>query len=200
MENNVIVAVFKVESEGFQAFTELKQAAAGEKYLVNAAALVKKEKDTYNVLDGFDSGKNTKDDTIIGGTIGMLLGIIGGPIGMLLGGTYGALIGMSVDAGDALFGASMLEQIVAKLDDGMVAIIALASEESQDALDEKLSKFDTVIARFDAKAVSDEVNEAYEMQSELARQARMKLRKDKREDFKEGLEENAEILRENFTK
>ena len=200
MENNVIVAVFKVESEGFQAFTELKQAAAGEKYLVNAAALVKKEKDTYNVLDGFDSGKNTKDDTIIGGTIGMLLGIIGGPIGMLLGGTYGALIGMSVDAGDALFGASMLEQIVAKLDDGMVAIIALASEESQDALDEKLSKFDTVIARFDAKAVSDEVNEAYEMQSELARQARMKLRKDRREDFKEGLEENAEILRENFTK
>ena len=200
MENNVIVAVFKVESEGFQAFTELKQAAAGEKYLVNAAALVKKEKDTYNVLDGFDSGKNTKDDTIIGGTIGMLLGIIGGPIGMLLGGTYGALIGMSVDAGDALFGASMLEQIVAKLDDGMVAIIALASEESQDPLDEKLSKFDTVIARFDAKAVSDEVNEAYEMQSELARQARMKLRKDKREDFKEGLEENAEILRENFTK
>ena len=200
MENNVIVAVFKVESEGFQAFTELKQAAAGEKYLVNAAALVKKEKDTYNVLDGFDSGKNTKDDTIIGGTIGMLLGIIGGPIGMLLGGTYGALIGMSVDAGDALFGASMLEQIVAKLDDGMVAIIALASEESQDPLDEKLSKFDTVIARFDAKAVSDEVNEAYEMQSELARQARMKLRKDRREDFKEGLEENAEILRENFTK
>ena len=200
MENNVIVAVFKVESEGFQAFTELKQSAVGETYLVNAAALIKKEKDTCNILDGFDSGVSTKDDTAFGAAIGMLLGVIGGPIGILLGGSYGALIGMNVDAADSLYGVSMLEQIALKLDEGMVAIIALANEKSQDALDEKLSKFDTVIARFDAEAVADEVDEAYKIQDELARQARMKLRKEKKEDFREELEENAEILRENFTK
>lgn len=41
----------------------------------------------------------------------MLLGIIGGPIGVLLGGSYGTLVGATVDAGDAVYGASMLDQM-----------------------------------------------------------------------------------------
>ena len=200
MEKNIIVTVFKVESEGFQAFTELKQSAAGETYFVNAAALVKKEKDTCTVLDGFDTGVSTKNDTVIGGAIGMLLGVLGGPVGMLLGASYGALVGMNVDAADTLYGASMLEQIADKLDDGIVAIVALAGEESQDTLDGLMSKFDTVIARFDAEAVAEEVDEAYEMQYELARQARMKLRKEKKEKIQEDLKENMETLSANFTK
>ena len=46
MEKNVVVTVFKVESEGYQALTELKQAAEGENHFVTAAALVKKEGNT----------------------------------------------------------------------------------------------------------------------------------------------------------
>lgn len=200
MDKNVIVTVFNVESEGFQALSELKQAAGAESYFVTAAALVKKEKDSCFVLDGFDTGAKTVDDELRGGIIGMLLGVLGGPIGMLLGAGYGALVGMNFDAADALYGASMLEQIADKLDDGMVAIVALADEETPDALDEKFSKFDTVIARFDAEAIAEEVDEAYEMQLEMARQARMKLRKDKKAELKEELKENQEILSANFTK
>ena len=200
MEKNVIVTVFKVESEGFQALTELKQAAGGESYFVTAAALVKKEKETCTVLDGFDTGANTVDDELKGGAIGMLMGVLGGPVGMLLGAGYGALIGMNLDAADALYGASILEQIAEKLDDGMVALVALADEETPDALDEKLSKYDAVIARFDADAVAAEVDEACEMQIEMARQARMKLRKDKKAEIREELKENSEILSANFTK
>lgn len=72
----------------------------------------------------------------------MLIGVLGGPIGMLLGAGYGALVGMNVDADDSLYGASMLEQIADKLDDGMVAVVALAAEEKNDAVDELMSKFD----------------------------------------------------------
>lgn len=200
MEKNVVVTVFKVESEGFQALTELKQAAEGENHFVTAAALVKKEGKTTYVLDGFDTGANTLNDTAMGGAIGMLLGVLGGPVGMLLGAGYGALVGMNVDAADSLYGASMLEQIADKLDDGMVAIVALAAEETNDALDAIMSKFDTVIARFDADAVSAEVDEAYEIEKEMARQARMKLRKDKKDKAREELKENMEILSANFTK
>lgn len=200
MDKNVIVTVFKVESEGYQALTELKQAAGAESYFVTAAALVKKEKETCIVLDGFDTGAKTVDDEIRGGIIGMLVGVLGGPVGMLLGAGYGALVGMNLDAADALYGASMLEQIADKLDDGMVALVALADEETPDALDAKLSKFDAVIARFDAKAVAEEVDEACEMQVEMARQARMQLRKEKKETVREELEENSEILKANFTK
>lgn len=200
MEKNIIVTVFKVESEGFQALSELKQAAAGDEHFVTAAALAKKEGNTCTVLDGFDTGANTLNDTALGGAIGMLLGVLGGPIGMLLGAGYGALVGMNVDAADALYGASMLEQIADKLDDGMVAIVALAAEETPDEIDKMMSKFDTVIARFDAEVVAKEVDEAYDMQLEMARQARMKLRKDKKDKVREELKENMEILSENFSK
>ena len=37
-KNNVIVTAFKVESEGYQALSQLRQEAEGETYLVSAAA------------------------------------------------------------------------------------------------------------------------------------------------------------------
>ena len=200
IERNVVVAVFNIESEGFQAFTELKQSLAGDTYFVNAAALVKKENGVCIALDMFDTGASTKNDTMTGGLIGMLMGVLGGPIGMLFGAAAGSYIGMSLDAADTVYGASMVEQIADKLDDGMVAIIAFTGEETADALDEKLSKFDTVIARFDADAVAEEVDEAIEMQYEMARQARMRLRKEKKEKAREDLKENRDILSANFTK
>ena len=60
-----------------------------------------------------------------------------------------------------------------KLDDGMVALIALAA---------------------------DEVDKAYEKQAEMARLARMEVRKQQEAEFKSQMEENEEILRHGFTK
>lgn len=200
LEKNVIVAAFNVESEGFQALSELRQAVADETYLVSAAALVKKEKDVCTYLDGFDTGAHTGNDAMIGGLIGMTVGLIAGPLGVLLGGSYGSLIGMTADMGDAALELSMLDQIADKLDDGMVALVALSIEENDDAIDAMLSKFDTVIARFDADAVAEEVDRAYEAQAELARQAREEVRKKEREKFREELEENEEIFRKGFRK
>ena len=81
-----------------------------------------------------------------------------------------------------------------------VALVALAAEKDEAAIDAKLSAFDTVIARFDAEAVAEEVDRAYEKQAEMARQARMELRKEKKEKAHEELKENMEILSANFTK
>jgi uncharacterized membrane protein len=199
-EKNVVVAVFKVESEGFQALSELRQAASGDTYLVSAAALIKKTGNACFYLDGFDTGAHTANDAAIGGLIGMTVGILAGPLGVLLGGSYGALVGMTVDADEAMFGVSMLDQVADKLEDGMVALVALTAEETPDALDAKLSAFDAVIARFDAEAIATEVDKAYEAQAEMARQARMELRKEKKEEAHEKLEENKETFRHGFTK
>lgn len=200
MENNIIVTVFNIESEGYQALSELRQSAAGKEHFVTSAALVKKEDGICTVLDGFGVGENTLNSTAMGGTVGMLLGVLGGPVGMLLGAGFGALVGINADASDTLYEASLLEQIAEKLDDGMVAVIALADEETTDALDALMSKFDTVIARFDADDVAAEVEEACDMQVEMARQARMKLRMEKSEKAREELRENMDILSSNFTK
>ena len=202
MEKNVIVAAFAVESEGFQALTELRQAAGGETYTVSAAALVRKEEDKCVYLDGFDTGLDTQNDAAKGGLIGMAIGILGGPLGVLLGGSLGTLAGMTADAGDEVFGLSMLSQIADKLDDGMVALVALAEEESHYALDAKLSAFDTIIARFDAEAVGDEVKRAYEKEEELARLAKIEKEKKEEEDFKQSVNEGVEKFKSDmeFTK
>ena len=189
MAQNIVVSLFEVESEAYQALTQLKQYPGDERSYITAAALVKKENGALHTLDAFDTGANTTDDTAIGGLVGALFGILGGPIGVLLGGSYGMLVGSAFDADDSLMGISMLEQIAGKLNDGEVAIIALAFEEDETILDQKLSGFKTIIARFDAAVVAAEVEEAQMMADEMARQARKELRDEKKAARKEKREE-----------
>ena len=122
MENNVAVALFEVESEAYQALAQIRQYPGGETSYVPAAALVKKENGVLHTLDGFDTGANTADDTALGGLVGALFGVLGGPVGVLLGGAYGALIGSVLDTDDALMNASMLEQIMAKMEEYILII------------------------------------------------------------------------------
>ena len=155
---------------------------------------------SFNTVDLMDSGIFTGDDTFIGGIIGMCVGILGGPIGVLLGGSYGALVGMGLDAIDTLDSASMLEQIAGKLDDGTTALIALVNEENPDAVDARFTKFDTIIARFDAAAVAQEVERAREMEAEMDRLARIELRKQTRDEYKEKIEEKKAKIKADFDK
>lgn len=218
MQQSILVTVFNVESEGYKAITELKKAALNEKSMITEAALVKKTADSCEVLDMWDTGLHTSDDAARGGLIGACMGVIGGPVGVLLGAGYGALVGMSFDNIDAINGASMLEQIADKLDDGTVALVAMTYEEENEEIDAMLAGYDAVVARFDAAVVAEEVMRAREIEAEMARMARMELRKSKEEDFKakvearraelqekaekrrEELKKNEDILAANFTK
>ncbi len=194
---NVLVSVFEIESEGYQAITELKNAPGSDVSFVSQAVLVKKENGVLKVLDSFDTGVKTADDAALGGLIGMCIGILGGPIGMLLGAGWGSLAGMTIDASDAVDAASLIEQIAGKLDEG-VTLIGLTDEADESILDNKLSAYKTVIARFDAAVVSQEVDTAREIQKEMARQAKADLRKQRKEEFKEKVEEKRNKLKAQF--
>ncbi len=207
MAHNIVVGLFEVESEAYQALTELKQNPGDEKSYVSTAALVKKENGAIRTLDGFDTGANTTDDMAIGGVIGALFGVLGGPVGVLLGGSYGMLIGSAFDADDALANTSLLEQIAGKMENGEVAVIGLAYEEDETILDQKLSGFKTTIARFDAADVAAEVEEAQQLEEEMARQARKELRdekkaarKEKRAEKKEKMSADWETFKAKFRK
>ena len=183
MAQNIVVGLFEVESEAYQALTELKQNPGDEKSYVSTAALVKKENGSLRTLDAS-----------IGGVVGALFGVLGGPVGVLLGGSYGMLLGSAFDTDDALANASLLEQIAGKMENGEVAIIGLAYEEDEAILDEKLSGFKTTIARFDAADVATEVEEAQQLEEEMARQARKELRDEKKAARKEKRAEKKEKM------
>lgn len=186
---NIIMATFPVESEAYQAFSELKRDLSGMSFLVSQAVLVKKENGTLNTLDAFDTGIDTSDDTLGGTMIGSIVGILGGPFGVLLGAGIGSLIGAAVDAGDIAQNGSSLEKVSAGMKDGSVAILALAQEDNRAPIDSKFDKFNSTVTRYDAAEVEAEVEAATEAQREMAKKARVAVRQEKNAAYKAKLEE-----------
>lgn len=194
---NVVTTIFEVESEAFQALSELRLAPVGEGYVVAEAALLKREGDNIVLLDGFDTGAYTANDTADGMLIGSIVGILGGPLGVLLGAGTGALAGSIVDTDDAMEELSMVTATANKLYDGEVAVIALVQED-EPAFDAAFDKFETTIIRHDAVAVMDEVDRACDYADELERQAAEQMRAERKAARKDRRDERANAMRAHF--
>ncbi len=186
---NILAVVFEKESEGFQAMTQLRNLPGSDLAVILQMVLVKREENGLKICDRYDSGLDTSDDMLMGGLLGSLVGVLGGPVGVLLMGSYGMLAGSMVDSVDSISDEALLETVAGKLLDGEVALIALAEEDDESYLDAQLSGFSAEIARFDAAAIAEEVEEAAKVEKEMARQARAELRKQKKEERKERVEE-----------
>ena len=195
---NVVAVLFKNESEGFQAITELRQKPATEKCTILQMALIKRQGQNVTVSDSYDAGIQAGENAALGGLMGGLVGILGGPIGVLLMGSYGMLAGSLVGSAEALDSAAMIEIVSNKLLDGEVALVALAEEAEEAELDGLLGKFDVEIARFDAAVVAEEVEEAEQMQKEMDRQARRQLREVKKAERKKSVEDKRAKIAADF--
>ena len=183
MAENIVIATYGVESEAYQALSELKRETVNANYSIYQAAVVKRENGQLTIRDGFDTGKET-DDTWKGGLVGSLVGILGGPLGILLGGSMGMLIGSAVDSGDIAANISLLERAGDCIADGETAMLLLVQEEYETALTAKLTAFHANITRMDAAEVAAEVEHAQEVQKKLAKEARAELRQERSNAFK----------------
>ena len=195
---NIVAAIFKTESEGYQAITELRQNPVTEKSAILQMGLVKRTDESFVICDGFDAGVISDSSTALGGLIGGLLGILGGPLGVLLLGSYGALAGSAAGAADSMDATLMLEKVASKMVEGEIALIALAEEKDEADLDGRLGKFDATIVRFDAAAVYAEVEEAEMLQLEENRQAFLDFKKEKRADHMERIEKKRKAIEQEF--
>lgn len=195
---NILAVVFAVESEGYQAMTELRNQPVSDQATILQMALVKRTEQGLTVCDRFDSGIHTTDDMMVGGLVGALVGILGGPLGVLLMGSYGMLAGSLIDTQDAVMSDALLDTVGTKLIEGEIALIALADETDESWLDGRLSKFQDEIARFDAAVVADEVAEAIEIQKDLEHQTRARLRKEKSDERKKKIEERRSKMSAKF--
>lgn len=200
MKENIVIASFSVESEAYQAITEIRANPLTEHYAVLQGQVLKNENGRLEEKDGFSTDITTGDDTFAGGMIGSLVGILGGPLGMLLSGSMGALIGAGVDAGDAESEAALLEKAGEKINKGDTAILLLVQEDSEDELNKEFSKFQSTVTRLDAAEVSAEIEHAKEVEEQMAKEARDKLRAQKSEAFKENVSKKRDALKEKFSK
>ncbi len=195
---NIIAAIFDVESEGYQAISTLSKTPIIEETSILQMALVKRENGSLKVCDSYDSGIHTTDDMLLGGLLGGLFGVLGGPVGVLLLGSYGTLAGSLVDTADALDSATVMEKVADKLAEGEVALVMLAEEINEEEIDDKLKGFKVTIARFDAAAVAEEVEQAKETEKEMERLARKELRAAKKEERKDKREAKKAEISANF--
>ncbi len=191
---NVIAAVFNHESEGYQAITALRNEPVLQGTAIMEMALVKNEDHTVKVCDGYRDGALTIKDASVGSLIGGLVGVIGGPIGVLLGGAVGAGTGGMKDMADAAAGQSLIENVAGKMYADTMSLIILAEEENEEQLDKQLEQYDVEVLRFDAAVVAAEIEEARELQIEMQRQAKLRMREDKKEEYKEKALEKIEQL------
>lgn len=169
MKNNLVIAIFKVESEALQVFTELSGNPAGKDYSAPAAALLKKNQngglDTLEVY-----GEAPTDKTAAGAVIGGLIGLLGGPIGALVGAAIGGIAGGFANAAEVIDDASIIAVVASKIYEGEVAIAALVEEE-EPAFDAVFAKYETTIIRYDAKTIAAEVEELKENGTDKIEQA-----------------------------
>ena len=195
---NVVTAIFEVESAAYQAFTGIRQNPDGKGYTVAEAALIKRGDDGIKLLDSFDAGIYTTDDTAMGMLVGSIVGILGGPPGVLLGASTGALMGSVYDTSDAVTSASLIEITADKLYEGEVAIVALVVEDEEPAFDAAFEKFNATIMRRDALVVADEVNRAIETIDEMQNIARQQMRAERKAEISARYEERKAALKARY--
>ena len=189
---NIISAIFKNESDGYQMITELRQAPVSEQAAIIQMVLVKCDKKGLVLCDRYDGIAGSAEGTAIGGIVGSLIGILGGPLGVLLMGTSGAMMGSMADMTESVTGEALMETVASKIYEGESALVILADEEDEAYLDAKLNKFPAEILRYDALDVAGEVDEAIKIQTEMDRQARLQLRQKKEKEYNEYIEKKRE--------
>lgn len=198
MTENVITVTFDVESEAYQAINGLKRDFSNNDYIVSHVSLVKNVNGHIAAYDSFDSGVDTLDDRARGGIVGSLVGILGGPIGVILGGSWGALIGSAVDAGDATRNVSLLEKVSEAIPEGKTALLILAQENEADSINRKFADYEVSILRQDAAEVALEVEEAAKLAAEMERETRKRLREEKKADHRQKVQDKKDAIRAKF--
>ncbi|MGQ7338614.1 DUF1269 domain-containing protein [Streptococcus suis] len=197
---NIVVSIFHVESEAFQAFSDLKQFGQTENTKLAQVSIVKAEDGTIKVKDSFDLMNSVGNDYFDGGLIGSLIGILGGPLGVLFGFVAGGTIGASIGLDKELANSALITTVSEKLTNGEVAIIALVQENDESVLNAIFEKYQTIIARWDIATVSAEVESALQIQQDLAHQAKARLIADKKEARHEKFDKLKADIKEKFDK
>ncbi|MBQ2679677.1 MAG: hypothetical protein IJF98_05740 [Firmicutes bacterium] len=200
MAESIIVANFEVESEAYQAFSDLKRTCVNSQYIISQMCVLKNEGGKIIDKDYFDSGAETANDTRKGTLVGALIGVLGGPIGVILCGSMGYLIGKTKDIVDIEKNASLIERVCELIPEGTTSVVALAWEDGENAINGKLNNFSVKSARFDAAEVAEEVEQAVELQKKMEKEARKKLREEKKEAAKQKIEERRAKIKEDFEK
>ena len=198
-KENVLIIYFNVESEGYQAFSEISHSAFSKdkSTIIEQASLIKRENGNIIAKEVLHNGKERNEDIIVGTIIGAFLGVLAGPLGVLLGMGVGATL-TSLTFDDDEENTGLIHSVTSRLQDNDIAILAVVQEENEAILDEYFAKFETTIVRYDAHVIEEEIEYAEKLQKELVRQARVQMRQERSEERKRNKDKKRAYIQSRF--
>lgn len=197
---DVLVSIFDVESEAFQAFSELKGFKQDDHTQIAQIALVKNDAGKITIKDSVDFDDTSRDYATIGGIVGGLIGIISGPIGVIIGYGIGSLAGAASGSMADTTDNNLIEDVASKLLDGEVAVIALVHEEDESILNHVFAPYKTNIMRWDAVTVAREVELAGKVQEDLYDKVQEDMNERRVEHLKEQGNDFADAIKATFNR
>ena len=180
MSKRVIILNFQVESQAYQAFSEIKKLHAVRSIKGEQMAVVSHDPNgthQVKIKDFIDFTGNNKSST--GGLIGMLVGVLGGPLGILLGWFAGGMIGATQDAKEIKDAQTVFDFVGNKIGEGATGLILIADEEDNRPLNQLvMMELGGEITRLDYEDVEKDVHDAKEAEKQ-AKEAAQKTWEDK---------------------
>ncbi|WP_165006737.1 MULTISPECIES: DUF1269 domain-containing protein [unclassified Enterococcus] len=168
MSKRVIILNFQVESQAYQAFSEIKRLHTSRAIKGEQMAVISHDPNgthQFKIEDFIDFTGNNKSST--GGLIGMLVGVLGGPLGILLGWFAGGMIGASQDAKEIKEAQTVFDFVGNKIGEGATGLILIAEEEDNRPLNQLvMMELGGEITRLDYEEVEKDVHDAKETEKQ----------------------------------
>lgn len=168
MNKRVIILNFSVESQAYQAFSEIKKLHAARSIKGEQMAVIRHEPNgthQFKIEDFLDFTGNNKSSA--GGLIGMLVGILGGPLGILLGWFAGGMIGATQDAKEIKDAQTVFDFVGNKIGEGSTGLILIAEEEDNRPLNQLvMMELGGEITRLAYDEVEKDVHDAREVEKQ----------------------------------
>ncbi len=166
--NRVIVVVFNERSQAFDGLDALKNLDHEDALALHEYAIIQKQPDgTFVVVDN-----NSKEGlrTLLGLSVGALIGIPGGPPAAALGAVAGTMVGAAAETDNALMTYDFVDKITEELTPGKFSLIALIDEEWTKWVDVRMQELGGVMYRYtqsEVKSIEQSANVA-QMKVDLA--------------------------------
>ncbi|WP_321384027.1 DUF1269 domain-containing protein [uncultured Enterococcus sp.] len=162
MSKRVIIMNFDVESQAYQAFSEIKRLHMEKQLKGEQMAVVTHTNEgahQFKINDflDFTGSDHTSKDSLIG----MVIGILGGPLGILLGWFAGSLIGATQDAKEIQGAQSTFQFMTEKISVGQTGLMLIAEEEDNRPLNHLvMNELGGEITRLEYEEVAKEIEKA----------------------------------------
>jgi uncharacterized membrane protein len=155
--DRMLVVVFDTEVKAYEGKKALLQLDNEGSIAVYTYAVIAKNADgTTTVRQSDDQGPL---GTLVGTSLGSLIGLLGGPVGLAIGAGVGLLAGATADLNNARVGGDFVDDVTKELIPGKFAVVAEIQEDWTTPVDTRMEAIGGVVFRRALKDVKHTVND-----------------------------------------